>query len=53
LQNATLGSTLSDFTAASFIMLNLPVWVVIIGLFGAIFLFAGIIRDAQAGGSVV
>jgi len=47
-----LGTTISEFTAASFIMLNLPLWTTIIGIFGAIFLFAGILRDAGLGGPV-
>jgi len=53
MNSGTIGSTLTDFTAASFIMLNLPLWVVTIGIFGAIFLFAGILRDSGAGGSIV
>jgi hypothetical protein len=53
MNSGTIGATLTDFTAASFIMLNLPLWVVTIGIFGAIFLFAGILRDSGAGGSIV
>ena len=48
-----LGSTISEFTGGSFIMLNLPIWVTIITFAGAIFLFSGILRDRGAGGSVV
>lgn len=51
--SALLGSSLSEFTGSSFIILYLPVWVTIIGLFGAIFLFAGIMRDAGMGESIV
>jgi len=51
--NEVIGTTLSDFKGASFIMLYLPIWTAVIGIFGAIFLFAGILRDVGAGGSVV
>lgn len=48
----TIGETLSEFTGASFIMLNLPIWTAIIGIIGAIFLFTGILRDAGLGGGL-
>jgi len=51
--NALIGTELSGFTGASFIMIYLPVWVTVIGVFGAIFLFAGIMRDKGSGGSVI
>lgn len=51
--NTVLGDTISEFKASSFIMLNLPIWTTIVGVFGMIILFAGIIRDAGQGGSVV
>lgn len=51
--NTTIGPTVSDFTAASFIMLNLPLWVTVIGFVGAVFLFIGITRDTGAGGSII
>lgn len=50
--NEVIGTTLSAFTGASFIMLNLPMWVAIIGAMGMIIAMSGIIRDAGAGGSV-
>ena len=53
LTNEVLGTTLQDFTAGSFIMLNLPLWTTIIGIFGAIFLFMGITRDEGLGGGVI
>jgi len=53
MSNEVLGETLSEFTGASFIMLSLPLWVAVIGIFAAMFLFMGIIRDSGAGGSVV
>ncbi len=51
--NEVLGTTLSEFKGGSFIMLNLPLFTIVIGVFGAIFLFGGILRDIGAGGSVV
>lgn len=51
--NLVIGETLSGFKAGSYIMLNLPLWTAIIGIFGAIFLFIGILRDRGAGGSVI
>ncbi len=47
------GSTFQEFDGASFIMLNLPLWVVVMGFLGAIFLFIGISRDRELGGGVV
>ena len=52
LTNATIGSTLGDFTVASFILINFPIFVTVFGLFGALFLFSGILRDAGVGGEV-
>jgi hypothetical protein len=45
-----IGSTLQGFTGGSFIMLHLPLWVTVIGLVGAILLFAGLSRDSEFGG---
>ncbi len=47
------GPTFQEFQGASFIMVNLPLWTVIIGFLGAIFLFAGIMRDRELGGGSV
>lgn len=49
--SSPMGSTLKSYTASTFIMLNLPVWVTIIGFIGAILLFASILRDREQGGS--
>ena len=38
--DATLSSTFSNFTASNFIMLNLPIWITIIGFVGGIIMFA-------------
>lgn len=48
-----IGPTISGFKGGSWIMLHLPTWVVVIGFAGAIFLFAGIMRDREFGGGVV
>jgi len=52
LTNTVLGSTFQTFTGANFIMAWLPYWVTVIGFFGAIFLFIGIIRDRSGGVTV-
>ncbi len=49
LDNPVLGETLQTFVGANYIMQWLPYWVTVIGIFGAIFLFIGIIRDRQGG----
>jgi len=38
--DATLSSTFSTFTGANWIMLNLPVWIAIIGMAGGIIMFS-------------
>jgi len=40
MSNATLSSTFAGFTGASWIMLNLPIWITIIGFGGGIIMFA-------------
>ncbi len=47
-----LDIALQPFGAGTFIMLNLPVWVTVIGLMGALFLFIGVIRDRGMGGAI-
>lgn len=37
---ADLSSTFAEFTASNFIMLNLPIWITIIGFVGGIIMFA-------------
>lgn len=49
LTNPTIGTTLQSFTAVNFIMQWLPYFTAIIGIFGAIFLFMGIIRGREEG----
>lgn len=49
LSNDVLGSTLQGFTGANFIMQWLPYWAAVVCIFGAIFLFIGIIRDRSGG----
>lgn len=53
LTNSAIGETMMSFTAGSWIMLNLPIWTAVIGIFGAILLFAGIIRSKETGGSPI
>ncbi len=53
LTNDVVGTTFAGFTGANFIMLYLPIWTTVIGLFGALFLFAGIMRDRGMGESIV
>ena len=53
MQDPAFGPTFQTrMKGGSFIILNLPHFVTVIGLFGAIFLFAGILRDQGAGGSL-
>lgn len=51
-QDASFGPTLLSFKAGTFIMLNLPIWTLVIGIFGAIILFIGITIDAESGGGI-
>ena len=48
--NPALASTFTGFWGASYIFLNLPVWVVVIGLIAGIIMFAGMVRQSQYGG---
>lgn len=53
LTNGDVVSTaLAPFSASNYIFIYLPIWVTIIGLIGAIFLFMGMIRDSGAGGGI-
>lgn len=45
-------ASLQSMTAATFIMLHLPLWTAVLGIFGLILLLAGIIVDKDSGGSV-
>ncbi len=47
-----LAGTLLGFSGSNNILLNLPLWVAVIGIFGGIFLFIGIIRDRGQGGGL-
>lgn len=47
-----LGGTLQTFSATNFFMLNLPIFVTIVGVGGGIFLFIGAIVDRGQGGSL-
>jgi len=45
--NAELSSTFTGFTASNFIMLNLPIWITIIGFTGGIIMFARMGRKEE------
>jgi len=45
--NADLSSTFAGFTASNFIMLNLPIWITIIGFVGGIIMFARMGRKEE------
>lgn len=47
LLNSAIGSTLTSLSAGTYIMLYLPIWTAVIALFGAVFLFIGIIRRPE------
>lgn len=49
-QTASLGVTLQQFKATSFIMRNLHIWTTVISFIGAILMFVGISRDQETGG---
>ena len=44
---AELSSTFSSFTASNFIMLNLPIWITIIGFIGGIIMFSRMGRSEE------
>ena len=48
INNPTLSSTFAEFTGANWIMLNLPVWITIIGITGAIIMFSRIGRKEES-----
>jgi len=50
LENATLQSTFAEFSGASWIMLNLPMWISIIGIIGGIIMFSRMGTEQEAGG---
>ena len=52
LDSGALQETFQSFVGMSSIMLSLPIWVTVVGLMGAIFLFIGITRDPGQGGSL-
>lgn len=52
LGNTVLADQASNFGGANLIFLNLPIWITVVGILGAIFLFIGIIRDKGAGESL-
>lgn len=47
LSDATLGASYSEFTMANFVMLNLPIWIVVIGFVGGIIMFSQMGRGQE------
>lgn len=52
LSGAVYSSTLGSFTAVNYILLYLPVWVAVIGIFGMIFLFIFLRTSVPTGESI-
>ena len=53
LLSGPLSSTFMSYGVINYIILNLPVFVVAIGIIGAIFLFIGVTVDREQGGSII
>jgi len=53
LTSGTLSTTLMTYGPINYMMIHLPVFVTIIGLAGAIFLFIGVTVDRETGGSII
>ena len=49
LNEATLSSTFAGFTGANWIMLNLPIWITIVGIVGGIIMFSRMGRREERG----
>jgi len=47
MENATLSSTFAGFTGANWIMLNLPIWITIVGIAGGIIMFSRMGRKEE------
>lgn len=45
-----IGAAIAEFTASTFIMINLPVWVAVVSLLGGAFLVMNIINNRNQGG---
>lgn len=52
LRTGVLADTLLSFRGTTWIFLNLPIWMTVIGIGGGIFQFIGIIRDSGQGGGL-
>lgn len=49
-QNPTLSSSFDGFWGQTYIFLNLPIWITIIGIFAGIVMFVNMLRTSQYGG---
>lgn len=49
-ENPTLASTFTGFFGQTYIFLNLPIWITIIGLIGGLIMFVNIVKQGQYGG---
>lgn len=50
--NGVASGTFQSFTAVNYLIINLPLVVTIVGVFGMVILFAGIQRDRNLGGGI-
>ncbi len=48
----TLGPTFHSYVGSSYIILNLPIWVAIVGVMGGIFLFVRLFKDQGEGNQI-
>jgi len=51
--NNIFGAQLQTFVGTSWMLLNLPIVITVIGVLGGVFQFIGITRDTQQGGSLI
>ena len=48
--NPTLAPTFAGFFGATFIFLNLPIWITVVGLLAGIIMFSGMVKQGKYGG---
>jgi len=47
MSDATLGASFTGFTGANWIMLNLPIWISIVGIAGGIIMFSRMGKEEE------